>query len=180
MDTKKLFITFAILMLVLGIAGFAYAHWEKIVTIDGTVNTGNFDVVIVHVGDDDERGEPDPGKDKDVADTTVRIDQIDPERAIVTITNAYPCYEAHVDVTVRNVGSIPAKLKGFITDAPMCIEVEVWDGIGEQIDPYSWGGPPDKYQKDYTIRIHVLQCAEQGTTYTFTVKLIFRNWNEVP
>jgi len=37
METKKLMATFAILIIALGIAGFAYAHWEKTVTIDGEV-----------------------------------------------------------------------------------------------------------------------------------------------
>jgi len=179
MKNKKFMAIPIFLIIALVLIGFAYAHWEKIVTINGNVKTGKFDLVIVHVGDSDERGEPDPGKDKDVADTTVHIDPTDPEKAIINITKAYPCYEVYVDVTVRNIGTIPARLKEFRTTAPTCINVTVWDGLGEQIDPYSWGGTVDKYQKDYTIYIHVLQCAMPDTQYTFTVEIEFWNWNEV-
>jgi hypothetical protein len=178
MDTKKLFATFAILMLALGIAGFAYAHWTKTVTIDGEITTGNVDLIILRTQDDDNGIDPD--YDKNVGDTVVQIDQQDPERLIVTITNAYPSYHVYIDLTVRNVGTIPVKLKEFIIDAPDCITVQIWDSIGEQIDPYSWGGTPDKYQKDYTMYVHVEQCAEKGATYTFTIELVYWNWNEVP
>jgi len=37
METKKLMATFAILMIALGIAGFAYAHWSEKVYIEGEV-----------------------------------------------------------------------------------------------------------------------------------------------
>lgn len=179
MDTKKMFAIFAILMLALGIAGLAYAHWEKIITIDGEVTTGTLDLIIISAADDDTG--IDPGYTKDVADTVITIDPQDPERAIITITNAYPSYHVYWHVTVRNVGTIPAKLYAIVINNPNpCLTVQAWDGLGEQIDPYSWGGTQDKYQKDYSGYIHVEQCAEQGATYTFTVEFVFWNWNEVP
>jgi hypothetical protein len=176
MDTKKLFATFAILIIALSIAGFAYAHWEKIITISGTVDTGKLDLRIIDVSDSDDPTKPDPGKDKNVADTEIIIDPQDPERAIVTITNAYPSYYVYIHVTIRNVGTIPAKLKEIKITAPECIEVGAWDHIGEQLEPY----PTKQYQSDYSGYIHVKQCAEQGATYTFTIEFIFWNWNEVP
>jgi len=183
MDAKKLFATFAILIIALGIAGFAYAHWEKIITIDGTVDTGILDLIIVSAADDDTGIDPD--YDKDVADTVITIDPEDPQIAHITITNAYPSYHVYWHVTVRNVGTIPAKLKEIVIDNPNeCLEVSAWDGLGEQLDPYSWwDGDPStlyKHQADYSGYIHVLQCAEQGATYTFTIELVFWNWNEVP
>ncbi|MGB9778607.1 MAG: hypothetical protein ACPLW8_04300 [Candidatus Bathyarchaeales archaeon] len=178
MDTKKLFATFAILIIALGIVGFTYAHWSKIVTVDGTVNTGKLNLIIVSAADDDNGIDPD--YDKNVADTVITRDQNDPQIAHITITNAYPSYHVYWHVTIRNVGTIPAKLYAFEIEKPDCLTVQAWDGLGEQIDPYSWGGTPDKYQKDYSGYVHVLQCAEQGATYTFTVKFVFWNWNEVP
>jgi len=176
MDSKKLFATLAILIIALSIAGFAYAHWEKIITISGEVDTGKLDLIIISVSDDDETGKPDPGKDKDVADTTIEIDSTDPERAIVTITNAYPSYEVYIHLTIRNVGTIPAKLKEIRITAPDCITVKAWNHITEQLEPY----PNEPYQSDYSASIHVEQCAEQGATYTFTIEFDFWNWNEVP
>ena len=165
------------LALCLSITGAGFAHWEKVVTISGTVTTDTLDLVIINVVDTDNG--IDPGYTKDVADTTIVIDPADHQRAIITITNGYPSYEVYWHITVRNVGTTPAALQAINTTAPACINVTAWDGIGEQLDPVSWGGASDKYQKDYSGRIHVEQCAQQNTTYVFTVELVFWNWNEV-
>jgi len=175
MNGKKLFAILAIMMIALGIAGFAYAHWEKIVTVDGTVNTGKLNLIIVSAAADDTG--IDPGYDKDVAKTVITIDPQDPQIAHITITNAYPSYHVYWHITIQNVGTIPAKLKEIVIDNPNpCLEVKAWDHIYEQLDPY----PTEPYQSDYSGSIHVLQCAEKGATYTFTVKFVFWNWNEVP
>jgi len=176
MQKKKLILIPVILMFALAVTGFTYAHWEKIVTINGAVNTGKLDLVIIDASDSDDPLKPDPGKDKNVADTEIIVDPEDPQRAIVTITNAYPSYYVYIHVTIRNVGSIPAKLKEIKINAPECIEVGAWDHIGEQLEPY----PKEPYQSDYSGYIHVKQCAEQGATYTFTIEFVFWNWNEVP
>lgn len=170
-----------ILILGLLMSGLAYAHWAKIITITGSVATGSFDLIIVPGSPSDTDSGIDPEHDKDVADTTIIIDPENSERAIITITNAYPSYEVYWHVTIRNVGTIPAKLKDIIVTAPECITVGAWNGIGEtQIDPYAWGGPESKYQRNFSGRIHVEQCAEQGEPYIITVEFVFWNWNEVP
>jgi hypothetical protein len=183
MNGKKIFAILAIMMMTLGIVGFAYAHWSKIVTVDGTVNTGTLNLIIISAADDDNGIDPD--YDKNVADTVITIDPQDPQIAHITITNAYPSYHVYWHVTIRNIGTIPAKLYAIEVDNPNpCLDVLAWDGMGEQLDPISWwDGNPNtiwKYQADYSGYIHVLQCAEQGATYTFTVKFVFWNWNEVP
>ncbi|MEM4701605.1 MAG: hypothetical protein QXZ51_05635, partial [Candidatus Bathyarchaeia archaeon] len=104
MDTKKLFATFAILMLALGVAGFAYAHWEKIVTVDGEIKSGKLNLIIISAVDTDNGIDgyavtpPDPSKDKDVADTVITVDPKDLQKAIVTIINAYPSYEVYLHI----------------------------------------------------------------------------------
>jgi hypothetical protein len=170
-------IIFLALALCLSITAAGFAHWEKVVTIDGTVTTGTLNLTIMSAADDDNG--IDPGYTKDVADTTIVIDPADHQRAIITITHAYPSYEVYWHVTVRNVGTVPARFKGINVTAPACINVTAWDSLGEQIDPFSWDGDPGNYQKDYSGRVHVEQCAEQNTTYNFTVELVFWNWNEV-
>ena len=181
MRSKKLMLIPALVLLSLVLTGFAYAHWEKIVTITGTVDTGELDLEIVSFSDTDNGidGEavypPDPTKDKDVADTTIEVDPNDPKKVIVTITDAYPSYEVWIHFTIRNVGTIPVKLKEIRVTAPDCITVEAWNHIEEQLEPY----PNEPYQSDYSARIHVEQCAEPGATYTFTIEFEFWNWNEV-
>jgi len=178
MKSKKFMAIPIFLIIALVLMGFAYAHWEKIVTINGKITTGKLDLIVTHVSHNDYGIDPD--KDKDVASTTVIIDPNDPEKVIINITNAYPSYHVYVDVTVTNVGTIPVKLKNMTTTAPPCITVQIWDGLYEQIDPISWDRTPQYYQKDYTLYIHVEQCALQNTTYTFTAQLIYWNWNELP
>lgn len=179
MNGKKIFAILAILIMTLSIAGFAYAHWTKIVTVDGEVTTGTLNLIIISAADDDTGIDQD--YDKDVADTVITIDPNDPQIAHITITNAYPSYHVYWHVTIRNVGTIPAKLYSIEVDNPNeCLDVSAWDGEYEQIDPYSWGGTPGQYQHDYSGYIHVLQCAEQNETYTFTVRIVFWNWNELP
>ena len=171
MQSRKLMVIPMLLIFTLAITGVTYAHWDKIVTISGTIETGNLDLIIVSAADDDTG--IDPGKDKDVADTVITIDPNDPKKAIITITNAYPSYYVYWHITIENVGTIPAKLKAIIIENPYeCLEVNAWDGLGEQLDPGDKG--------DYSGYVHVKQCAEQGATYTFTVKFEFWNWNEVP
>jgi len=177
MNGKKIFAMLIILMITLSIAGFTYAHWSKTVTVDGTIKSGKLNLIIVSAADDDSGIDPD--YDKDVADTVIKIDPNDPQIAHITITNAYPSYHVYWHVTIKNIGTIPAKLKEIIIDNPnpnTCLEVKAWDHIYEQLDPY----PTEPYQSDYSGSIHVLQCAEQGATYTFTVQFVFWNWNEVP
>jgi len=175
MDSKKLFATFAILIIALGIVGFTYAHWSKVVTVDGTVNTGRLNLIIVSAADDDNGIDPD--YDKNVADTVIAIDPTDPQIAHITITNAYPSYHVYWHVTIKNVGTIPAKLKEIVINNPNpCLEVDAWDHLYEQLDPY----PTQPYQSDYSGYVHVKQCADKGATYTFTVQFVFWNWNEVP
>ena len=41
MQNKKLMVIPMLLVFALVLTGFAYAHWEKIITINGTVKTGN-------------------------------------------------------------------------------------------------------------------------------------------
>jgi hypothetical protein len=171
MNGKKMFAILAIMMMALSIVGFAYAHWSKIVTVDGTINTGRLNLIIVSAADDDTG--IDPGYDKDVADTVITIDSQDQQIAHITITNAYPSYHVYWHVTIQNVGTIPAKLKDIVINNPNpCLNVTAWDKLYEQLHPGENG--------DYSGYVHVLQCANQTATYTFTVQFVFWNWNEVP
>jgi len=168
---KKKFMAIPILLIfALVITGFAYAHWEKIVTINGTVETGTVHLEVLSVSSDDPPGAIDPGKDKDVGCTTATYDPVE-NKITVTITNAYPSYYVYVHFTVHNDGTIPVKLKAIEVDAPPELEVGAWNGIGEQIDPCE--------KKDNTIYVHVKQEAAPGSTYTFTVEFVYWNWNEV-
>jgi hypothetical protein len=149
--------------------GISYAMWDKTLLINGEVNTGKVDLKCVSVADDDVG--IDPGKDKNVADTTAWIDATDPQIIHILITNGYPCYYVYVHCTVLNTGTIPVKLQDIIhTSVPSELTVEASDSIGEQVDPGK--------HRDYTVYIHIEQSAAELATYSFTVELWFVQWNE--
>ena len=187
---KKIGLITLALVLALGALGATYAMWDKTLYVDGTVNTGEVNVVIVSISDDDD--DIDPGflidgvtpKDKDVGWTDVQIDPSDNQRAIVTVHNAYPCYENYVHFSGWNNGTVPVRLQDIIITNPNpCIEVSAWNGDGEQIEPGPINDPPA--MADNTIWFHVLQCAEENAgsiggpaAYTFTVEFYYVQWNE--
>lgn len=178
---KKIGLLCLALVLALGTLGVGYAMWDKTLYIDGTVNTGEVNLEIVAISQDDAR--IDPGnlitgqpKDKDVGWTEVQIDPNDNQRAIVTVHNAYPCYENYIHFSVHNSGTVPVKLQNIVVTSPACIDVTAWNGIGEQIDPGPLNDPPA--MADNTIWFHVLQCADELATYNFTVEFYYVQWNE--
>jgi len=99
MDTKKIAATFAILMLALGIAGYAYAHWSEFVYIKGEVTTGHldlkwsFDYSLL--------------QEKPVAWLQHEFDD---NTLWVGLYNVYPCLRVELWVDVQNTGTIPVKL----------------------------------------------------------------------
>ena len=167
---KKIGILILALVLAMGSLGVGYALWSDSLYIDGTINTGELDTCIVSIASDDVG--PDLGDDKigkDVGSTTVGI--IDCHTANITVTGAYPCYENYVHFTTEIRGTVPVILEAIniVNDNP-CIEVDAWNGVGEQRHPGE--------RADNTIWFHVLQCADQNATYTFTVEFFYVQYNE--
>lgn len=186
MQNKKFMAIPILLIIALGLVGFAYASWYNHLYINGQINTAEIKMKFLSVSADDSHpGDIDIGKDKDVGITSARI--VDDTRIEFTITNAYLCYETYVHFSIQNVGTIPVHFKGLGPQPPFAydpadgrwkatlfdgkITVHGWDSINEQLDP-GW-------TKDYTIWIHVEQSAQQSTTYTFTIEVIFSQWNAI-
>jgi len=168
---KKIVMICLALVLATGAMGVGYALWSDSLYIDGTINTGEVNVSLLSVADDDSSHEFnwDPGYTKDVAATQATI--IDSNHATVTVTNAYPSYQNFVHFTTLVEGTVPVRLQDIIIVSPdPCIEVDAWDSWGEQRHPGS--------RADNTLWFHVLQCAEQGATYTFTVEFYYVQYNE--
>ena len=99
-----------LLLISLALIGFAYAHWEEIITVEGQVSTGEINAKITSWYCNDPPGTTDPGYDKDVASCGCSIDENDPQKAYVTITDAYPCYTVTLNLVVQNTGTIPIAL----------------------------------------------------------------------
>lgn len=183
MDTKKIAATFAILMIALGTAGLAYAHWSEFVWVYGTIETGctglewSFDYDLI--------------QDKDVAYVDYYF-YLDGGYLWFGIYNAYPCLEVWLYIDVHNTGDVPMRLEDYTcdwegTDLTPWIEVldEYWygdDGNGdgiygslEQLDPCDrvW----------YVIGIHFMQENAAGELLpedawmSFWYEFEWVNWN---
>ena len=170
-----------LLLISLALIGFAYAHWEEIITVEGEVSTGKVDARIIDCYCNDKGN--DPGYDKDVASCVCSI--TGSQKADVTITNAYPCYNVSITLVVKNTGTIPIALGEVRVDGNI-IPDQKWtpidlDGDGYDIEFYVIPGgsaDPNGYITT-TLMIHIMEDANQDTTYTFTIEFEFRNWNEV-
>ena len=173
MYLKSTIVVALALLLVAGI-GVAYAMWSEVLRVNVYVNTGEVDVKWSDwwTNDTEEK------TGLDVTKVYISPEEYDDEGDIiklnVTIDNAYPCYAVEIHLLVDNIGTIPVDLLGYgITGVnTTALDVQLILPEDTQIDP---GGA-----SEYVLIIHVLQGADENSTYTFDVTLTFAQWNEVP
>jgi hypothetical protein len=158
METKKIMATFAILMMALGGAGFAYAQWSKTLYITGVVTTGEINVMFSNACTNDEGSSNDPGLknaeyinisvgeywdkyaitgdygcyDKNIADSTAEISALEEENDTLTITmnGAYPSYAPKIVFLIGNDGDIPV----FMNDLIISYDGQTGDPAAKQLD----------------------------------------------
>jgi len=191
MDTKKIAATFAILMIALGVAGFAYAHWCETLTLNGTITTG---IVDVEWSWD---GELINGVKENGYVVATMEGTIEGNTLTVTINNTFPCLRGWFEIDVHNNGTIPVQaccdLSTFTISgddlSPWINITDCWiggEGSCEQIDPC----------QNVTLHVdfHFVQTAlydvpdagivagqtimPQNATMYITASLVFCNWNE--
>jgi len=187
MDTKKIAATFAVLMLALGIAGYAYAHWSDTLWLKGTVTTGKFGLEWTFdaflPGSNLKDLDGDGSVDDPVANLTWKF--VDDVNGIhkgieITLDNVYPCLNVTGHIDVHNVGTIPARYvdseSTMTVDPPSAkdwVDIYKAEEFGDltQIDPGADAG--------YNFIIHFNEATEQGATATVDINLVFWNWNEI-
>jgi hypothetical protein len=147
---KKIAGVFAVLMVALSVIGFAYAHWEDIIYINGTVEMGELIFGFT------EQFPPEDGKMDYFTDVfnyqiifpepkevgTVTCELTEPEtsngkfgyevktvykRMLINIQNAYPSYVARCGYTLDNAGTIPLDVYSY------CVIINPGDGL-----TYGW------------------------------------------
>jgi hypothetical protein len=196
MQNKKLMAIPILLVLALVLTGFAYAHWEKIITINGTVNTGTLCAEFVPTVTKTDYGNDwtcDKGfinvrqLDKDVGSSSATI--VASDKIEIVLTNVYPSYYEHISFWVHNCGSIPWEIQkvifnpggieiqkpGYLTldlngDGKADVEIYWGDGFGTQTEPCE--------KLNISFEIHVLDNAPLDETLTFTAGIVVVNWNE--
>lgn len=178
---KKIALLCLALVLALGALGVGYSMWDKTLTINGTVNTGEVNACFTTAVSNDPGTTIDPGKDKHVGSTEVFCNDPGEEgnpfhacqqNILVVVTNGYPCYESTVNFTVDNIGTIPVKVQSMTITNPNPEITVTWTGpaIGTQIEP-GQHAPGD-------IHVHVEQSAAELTPYTFSAEIYLVQWNE--
>jgi hypothetical protein len=188
-----------LLAVVICLTGLAvgYGHWSETLQINGTVTTlpGGVCVEFTQFINLDPPGTNDwtvdgPVADlttnwtqlwKDVGTTEVELQDIDPdwcgaERAVITITNAYPCYATKVTLVIGNTGDVPVQIID-VTITP--VNFTLYDPLAEigEIDMVLWNWEGDILYpgqgESGTLDLHVMQeGVEQGTTYVFVIDIV--------
>lgn len=113
--------------------------------------------------------------DKDVAETSYTLVNTDADgdfdKIEVTVTNAYPGYVGGITYRIHNCGTIPIKYKITVDTAdPELFVCTIDAGEGKQLEPC-------EFQKIGT-GVVVLQEAQEGATYHFTIEYEAVQWNE--
>jgi hypothetical protein len=102
---KKLALICLVLIIATGFAGMAYARWSSTLTIAGTVQTGTFDVVFDAFNS--------PGNSNGA---TFSAPKTDNHNYTITLNNLYPGLDATFDFTLKNTGTVPARIKDIKID----------------------------------------------------------------
>jgi hypothetical protein len=181
----KFGLIFLALALCLSITAAGFAHWEKVVTISGTVTTGTLHLI--------PSGNISTNQTKPVANVSCSVN-VTANSVTYTIDNAYPCLWVNGTFSLYNDGSVPAGLHNMtITPgpgltleyvSPDCYQIKENSTViatlyETLVTPWvNW----TQIDKGQTVTAYCLLHFEEGlkqnTTYTLTMALEYWNWNE--
>ncbi|MGB9778605.1 MAG: hypothetical protein ACPLW8_04290 [Candidatus Bathyarchaeales archaeon] len=153
---KKLLFALALTIITLTAIGYSYSCHN------GGISTNcycNCDVKFTSVTYWDNEIE------KDVANITAKIIGCTSDTIKAYITNAYPCYRAYINYTIKNTGSRPVYFENLtiINPNPEALEITTTNHTG------TWLQPCQKISGITTV--HILQQAQQNWTYQFQIKI---------
>lgn len=185
MNKKLTIYALALSLLILSVAGVAYAHWTKVIVVQGHVTTGSVcwewdpqTVPPVDVSDSwygykadmnfidgifyDDFTTKDIGKAMAYAGA-------DEDTFVVRMWNTYPMYATRVETHVHYCGSVPGKLRW----------IRVLDASGAEIEIYGtevWGDDPvpnkatDSAGNEYWVLKNGYNFLKIGDSYPLLVK----------
>ena len=179
MNKKLSIYALALSLLILSVAGVAYAHWTKVIIVKGTVTTGtvcwewdpDLDPAVT-VSDAWEGYGPDMNywdetfieayTLKDIAKAKAEI--LDEDTYVVTIWNAYPHYAIEVASHLHYCGTVPGKFRW----------VKVYDDQMVNLEIYDEAGAPNQVQDSagdwHWVLQNGLNYIKIGDAYRFVVK----------
>ncbi|MGQ9726231.1 MAG: hypothetical protein ACUVQW_04320 [Candidatus Bathycorpusculaceae bacterium] len=151
----KIFALIILAIITLTTIGYSYACWNGGITINCYCYC---DVKFTKATAWDNENEKDVGK------VYATIDQCGDEIEVY-VTNAYPCYEAYVNFTIKNKGNMPAHIDEIETEYnTTALEITLTDII-----ECTWISNYES--KNGSLTIHTLQEAQENHTYTLKIKI---------
>ena len=127
---EKIATLFLICLISLAITGYTYSHWTDILTILGTINTGNLKITI-----DNQKLIPDIGYSKTPDNKTVTIS--------AEITTGWQIW---VGIIIKNNGTTPATITYTITTNNTSTWQTYFTHNEYFYGPYATNPPPDKWE----------------------------------
>jgi len=133
--------------------------WKEIMNVSGSVSTGELDASWELVDySDDEYGF-----------INVSVSE-DGKTVTITIENAYPGYEATINLNIVNTGSIVAKIGKIELNKDEALEITYPEVEGEIMD---------KGQKiSVPVKVEVNDLAEENSSYSFSLTFEVRQFNK--
>jgi len=155
MRNKKMLISLFLAIIVLTSIGYSYACYKGRIHVNCCCNC-DVEFTSVITGDNE--------VEKDVASI---IAEITDEGSTINayIINGYPCYQAHITYTIKNMGSYPVHFTNVIIENPNPEALE----ITTTNHTCTWLSPYETVQG--TTIIHVLQQAKEDWQYRFQIKI---------
>jgi len=195
MHKRRIVILPMLLLIMLSVLGFAYAHWTDTIYIKGSVETGTLTVGFEKTPVDpnvvDNEGTTERPQDIGKASCYLEDEYTDPKTGktiyrtlVLTVTNAYPSYYVGLTFVVKNAGTLPLHIKNVVFSDPT--GRLVYDPATKEFTDTKTGKvalnagiinlvsvklhPCDNTKAE--VDIHVKQDASQCTTYTILVTIV--------
>jgi len=170
---KKIGIICLALVMALGAMGLGYALWSEVLTISGTVQTGDIGAEwsVEAYGDNET---------KDVSSCVATGNGSD--TLTVTITGAYPCVGYYVDWNIEGTGSVPIHFAAPSIDTanmPSGSTFTFTKMDGTAID-WSTVQLHDGDTQLGKLTVHLDNTAAENTNYSFSANLTYGQYNEFP
>lgn len=154
---KSLPISIALILLIaLASLGLAYGAWTDQLNINGNVTTGTFDVRMDYMYYDWEQ-----------SGCTAAV-SADGKTLTVTIANAFPGFHCGGGVSIRNLGTVPAKINGLVeVSNTVPADFQGSAGLVYMSNPgvLAAGAMGGGVMWDFTIPAS--ETGHEGETYTF-------------